>query len=52
MEKNGELLKRSLEKSTEQKTSDELASNSVACGTALSLPCDFVYLNFGKKFIS
>ena len=52
MEKSGELLKRSLEKSKEQMSSDELANNSVACGTTSSLPCDFVFLNFGKKFLS
>ena len=52
MEKDGELLKRSLEKSKEPMSSDELAYNSVACGTASSLPCDFVFLNFGKKFLS
>ena len=52
MEKRGELLKRSLENSTEQMSFDELANNSVACGTASSLPCDFVFLNFGKKFFS
>ena len=47
MEKGGELLKRSLDKSKEQMSSDELANNSVACGTTSSLPCDFVFLNFG-----
>ena len=52
MEKGGELLKRSLEKSKEQMSSDELGNNSVACGTASSLPCDFAFLNFGKKFLS
>ena len=50
MEKRGELLKRSLENSTEQMSFDKLANNPVACGTASSLPCDFVFLNFGKKF--
>ena len=49
MEKGGELLKRSLEKS--KMSSDELTNNSVACGTTSSLPCDFVFLNFGKKFL-
>ena len=34
------------------KVKDELANNSVACGTASYLPCDFVFLNFGKKFLS
>ena len=52
MEKRGELLKRSLENSTEQMSFDELANNPVTCGTASSLPCDFVFLNFGKKFFS
>ena len=52
MEKGGELLKSSLEKSKEQVSSGELASNSIACGTASSLPCDFVFLNFSKKFLS
>ena len=52
MEKGGELLERSLEKSKEQMSSDELSNNSVACGTASSLPCDFAFLNFGKKFLS
>ena len=52
MEKGGELLKRSLEKSKEQMSSGELANNSVACGTTSYLPCDFVFLNFGKKFLS
>ena len=47
MEKGGELLKRSLDKSKEQMSSDELANNSIACGTPSSLPCDFVFLNFG-----
>ena len=41
-----------LEKSKEQMSSDELANNSVACGTAASLLCDFVFINFGKKFLS
>ena len=52
MEKGGELLKRSLKKSKEQMSSDELANNSVSCGTTSSLPCDFVFLNFGKKLLS
>ena len=52
MEKGGELLKGSLEKSKEQMSSDKLASNSVVCGTASSLPCDFFFLNFDKKFLS
>ena len=52
MEKGGELWKRSLEKSKEQMTSDELTNNSVAFGTTSSPPCDFVSLNFGKKFPS
>ena len=52
MENGGELLERSLKKSKEQMSSDELANNSVACGTTPSLPCDFVFLNFGKKFLS
>ena len=52
MEKGGELLKRSLEKPKEQMSSDELANNSVACGTASSLSCDYVFLYFGKKFLS
>ena len=52
MEKGGELLKRSLEKSKEKMSSDELTNNSVACGTTSSLPCDFTFLNFGKKFLS
>ena len=52
MEKGGELLKRSLERSKEKMSSDELANNSVARGTASSLPCDFVFLNFGKKYFS
>ena len=52
MEKGGELLKRSLEKSEEQMSLDELANNSVACGTTSPLRCDFVFLNFGKKFFS
>ena len=52
MEKGGELLKRSLEKSKEKMSSDQLAKNSVACGTTSSLLCDFVFLNFGKKFLS
>ena len=47
MEKGGELLKRSLDKSKEQMSSDELANNSIACGTTSSLPCDFVFPNFG-----
>ena len=51
MEKGGEVLKRSLEKSKEQMSSNELANNSVACGTTSSLPYDFVFLDFGKKFI-
>ena len=51
MEKGGELLKRSLEKSREQMSSDKLAKNSVACGTC-GFPCDFVFLDFGKKFFS
>ena len=46
MEKGGELLKRSLEKSKEQMSSGELANNSVACGTTSYLPCDFVFLNW------
>ena len=49
MEKGGELLKRSLEKSKEQMSSDELTNNSAACGTASFFPCDFVLINFGKK---
>ena len=52
MGKGGELLKRSLENSRKQMSLDERAKNSVACGTASSLPCDFVFLNFGKKFLS
>ena len=52
MKKGGELLKRSLEKSNEQMSSDKLANNSVICATAASLPCDFVFLNFHKKFLS
>ena len=52
MEKGGEHLKRSLEKSKEQVNLNELANNSVTCGTASSLPCYFVFLNFGKKFLS
>ena len=52
MKKGGELLMRSLEKSKEQVSSDELANNSVACGTTSSLPCDFVFLIFGKNFLS
>ena len=31
-------------------SSDEFANNSVACATASSLPWDFVFLNFGKKY--
>ena len=52
MEKGDELLKRSLEKSKEKMSSSELTNKSVACGTTSSLPCDFVFLNFGKKFLS
>ena len=52
MEKCGELLKRGLEKSKKQMSSDKLANIAVACGTASSLSCDFVFLNFGKKFLS
>ena len=52
MKKGGELLKRSLEKPKEQLSSDELANNSVICGTTSSLHFDFVFLNFGKKFLS
>ena len=52
MEKGGELQKRSLGKSKEQMGSDELANKSVACGTASTFPCDFVFLNFGQKFLS
>ena len=52
MEKSGELLKRSLEKSKEQMSSNKFAKNYVACSTAASLPCHFVFLNFGKKFLS
>ena len=52
MEKGGELLKRSLEKSKEQMSSYELANKPVACGTTSSLSCDFVFLNFRKKFLS
>ena len=52
MEKGGELLKRSLENSKERMSSNELVNNSVARGTASSIPCDFVFLNFGKKFFS
>ena len=52
MEKGGELLERSLEKSKEQMSSDELAKNYVACGTTSSLPWDFLFLNFGEKFLS
>ena len=52
MEKGGELLKRGLEKSKKQMSSNEFANNSVAFGTTSSLPCDFVFLNFGKKFLS
>ena len=51
MKKSGELLKRSLKKSKEQVSSDELANNSVACTTSC-LPCGFVFLNFGNKFLS
>ena len=51
MEKGGELLKRSFEKSKEQMSLDGLANNSVACGTTSSLPCDFVFLSFGKEFL-
>ena len=52
MEKGGKLLKWSFEKWKEQMSSDELANNSVAFGTTSSLPCDFVFLNFDKKFLS
>ena len=52
MEKGGELLKRGLEKSKKQMSSNELANNLDVCGTTSSLPCDFVFLNFGKKFLS
>ena len=41
MEKGGGLLKRSLENSKEQMSSEELAKNYYISGTALSLPCDF-----------
>ena len=51
-EKGGELLKKCLENSKEQMGSDELANYSVACGTTSSLPCDFVFPNFGKKLLS
>ena len=50
MEKGGELLGRSLKNSKEQVSWDELTNNSCACGTALSLPCDFVFPIFGNKF--
>ena len=49
MEKGRDLLKRSLEKSREQMSSNELTNNYVVCGTSSSLPCNFVFLNFGKK---
>ena len=52
MENDGDLLKRSLKKSIEQMSSDELVNNSFSCATTSSLPCDFVFLNFGKKFLS
>ena len=51
MEKGGKFLKRGLEKSKEQMSSDEFVNKSVVCSTASSLPCDFVFLNFGKKFL-
>ena len=51
MEKDRDLLKRSLEKSREQMSSNELTNKYVVCGTSSSLPCDFVFLNFGKKFL-
>ena len=50
MEKGGEILGRSLQNSKEQVSWDELANNSCGCGTALSLPCDFVFQMFGSKF--
>ena len=31
---------------------NKLTNNSVAFGTASSLPCVFVFLNLGKKFFS
>ena len=49
MEKGRDLLKRSLEKSREQMSSNELTNTYVVCGTSSSLPCGFVFLNFGKK---
>ena len=49
MEKGGELLKKNLEKSKKYMSSDELTNNSVACRTASSLPCDFVFLNLVKN---
>ena len=52
MLKGGEFLKRNLGNLREQMSSDELANNSVTCGIASSLPCDFVFLNFGKNFFS
>ena len=52
MEKDGQLLKRSSGKSKEHMSLDKLTNNSVAFGTALSLPCVFVFLNLGKKFFS
>ena len=51
-EKGGELLKKCLKNSNEQMGSDELVNYSVACGTTSSLPCDFVFPNFGKKRLS
>ena len=38
MKKGGYLLKKSLKTSKKQMSSDELANNSVACGTDSSLP--------------
>ena len=49
MEKDRDLVKRSLEKSREQMSSNELTNKYAVCGTSSSLPCDFVFLNFGKK---
>ena len=51
MEKGEELLGRSLQKSKEQVSWDELTNNSCACDPALSLPCDFVFPMFGNKFL-
>ena len=52
MEKGGEPLKRGLEKSKEQMSLDELVNNSAACGTSSSPARDFIFLNFGYKFLS